>query len=235
MLQERLTSIVGARYHEGAQDGISQLEQGQKLTLIREPNNKHDKNACAIYCDTQMLGYIPRDNAVLVAEFVDAGKLVVVKSARRLGPERIAVLYDLEQEPQPVRTSASREGIQETPTRPDEPIDPHPDHSSLDDVKDAENTSGPEGATSEEKPADDGDATGPSEPAPTPQQQAELDMTSKKESEVKDGDGTAPTPESPPDPATDLTREEQVAAKQQAAAAVKHRAPATRPAATTKQ
>ena len=35
-----LTYIAGAPYYEGARDAIAKLKEGDKLLLVREPDNK---------------------------------------------------------------------------------------------------------------------------------------------------------------------------------------------------
>ena len=44
------------------------------LVLVREPNNTYDKYAVAIYKDTKRVGYIPRENARIIASLLDNGK-----------------------------------------------------------------------------------------------------------------------------------------------------------------
>ena len=48
------------------QEIIPTLEPGQELTLKREPKNKFDKNAIAIYAGKKQVGYIPAKGAVVL-------------------------------------------------------------------------------------------------------------------------------------------------------------------------
>ncbi len=50
-----------------------QLMFGARLTLKRQPKNKFDKNACAVYLKRKHIGYIPREIAKLIAPKMDRG------------------------------------------------------------------------------------------------------------------------------------------------------------------
>lgn len=73
--------IVGCQYHPGALEYIRFLDTKMpsrpnwKLMLKREPENRHDKNAVAVYDWTgkKHLGYVPRQDAVAVAKVMDNG------------------------------------------------------------------------------------------------------------------------------------------------------------------
>ena len=47
--------------------------QGTVLQVKREPKNKHDPNACAVYCRRKRIGYIPRQSAAVLAPLLDRG------------------------------------------------------------------------------------------------------------------------------------------------------------------
>lgn len=54
-----------------------QLKVKDRFILFREPENKHDKFAVAIYtADKYKLGYLPRDRNESVARLLDAGKTI---------------------------------------------------------------------------------------------------------------------------------------------------------------
>ena len=59
---ELRTVIVGNSYRPlDAQQRFFNLETGENLVLVREPENPHDANAIAVYSDDGFhLGYIPR-------------------------------------------------------------------------------------------------------------------------------------------------------------------------------
>ncbi|MFM7216412.1 MAG: HIRAN domain-containing protein [Bacteroidota bacterium] len=53
------------------------LKQGDKLLLLREPDNEHDRFAVVIFtAESQKLGYLPRNRNESVARLLDAGKLL---------------------------------------------------------------------------------------------------------------------------------------------------------------
>ena len=57
------------------QANIPKTHAGQRLEVVRELDNPHDKNAIALRtADGLMLGYLPRDTAAEAAKSLDAGK-----------------------------------------------------------------------------------------------------------------------------------------------------------------
>lgn len=71
-------TIVGMRFHPGAQDRLDSLEPGTPLILKREPSNPYDENAIEVYHEAdglppQKLGYVPRGKAEILAPMIDQG------------------------------------------------------------------------------------------------------------------------------------------------------------------
>ncbi len=53
---------------------FSDLQSGQKLKLLREPNNPHDSKAIAVFTSNgHKLGYVPRTHNPLPADLMDNG------------------------------------------------------------------------------------------------------------------------------------------------------------------
>jgi len=53
---------------------INNLYVGQKLLLIRDPNNQYDSNAIKVCIDsTKVLGHIPKETAINLAKAMDIG------------------------------------------------------------------------------------------------------------------------------------------------------------------
>ena len=52
-------AIAGYYYHRGP-EGAHLMTEGDALRLIREPLNSHDRNAIALYYQSNRIGYIPR-------------------------------------------------------------------------------------------------------------------------------------------------------------------------------
>jgi hypothetical protein len=74
-------TIVGSSFHHGAGNWIMKMSPGQQLRLVRDPSNKHDKNAIAVYIFQQCLGYVARGLAAELAPRMDAGlQITAIKS-----------------------------------------------------------------------------------------------------------------------------------------------------------
>ena len=65
--------VAGLQYGEMA-DGT--LLPTENLLLKREPHNTYDKNAIAIYRASKKVGYIPKDNARILATLLDNGVML---------------------------------------------------------------------------------------------------------------------------------------------------------------
>ena len=64
--------LAGSQYYalDTFWDGI---RVGDPLTLIREPDNRHDRNAIRVEWRGQKLGYVPRAENRVIAAALDAG------------------------------------------------------------------------------------------------------------------------------------------------------------------
>lgn len=87
---ERLTRlwsgpVAGFQFHQGA--GVAtDLRPGHLLLLTREPDNRYDECAIAVYSATTKLGFVPRaDNAVLAA-LLDAGDYALLDKVDEVAP-----------------------------------------------------------------------------------------------------------------------------------------------------
>lgn len=80
--EKRQVSIVGSSFYPGASNWIAKMGPGQKLLVVREPDNKYDKNAIAVYIFQQKLGHFPRGFAAEIAPLMDAGKKVTAWKSR---------------------------------------------------------------------------------------------------------------------------------------------------------
>lgn len=65
-------AIAGFQYHAG-EILWPNLATGDELTLVREPDNRHDTHAVAIHWRGQRIGYIPRLANRALARRLDAG------------------------------------------------------------------------------------------------------------------------------------------------------------------
>ena len=66
--------VVGLRHYSG----VARL--GENVSLIRNPSNRFDSNAIAVYnCRDVQVGFISKDGAVILARVMDAGRNVYGK------------------------------------------------------------------------------------------------------------------------------------------------------------
>ena len=72
--------VVGIKYHRGHTDGLS---AGDQVQLVREPDNIHDSNAVQVkLLNGEVLGYIPGEVAVILAQELDAGTCAKARISR---------------------------------------------------------------------------------------------------------------------------------------------------------
>jgi hypothetical protein len=67
--------LAGFQYHAGAALWES-LQLGDRLALVREPENPHDARAVRVEWRGQQLGYLPRAENEAVAAAMDRGERV---------------------------------------------------------------------------------------------------------------------------------------------------------------
>jgi hypothetical protein len=65
--------LAGSQYYAVAQVWHA-IRPGDRLTLTREPDNRHDRNAIRVDWNGQQLGYVPRAENRAVARALDAGE-----------------------------------------------------------------------------------------------------------------------------------------------------------------
>lgn len=93
-IQRRDFSIMGTTFQPGAWQFVQRLRPNIPLTLKREPMNKYDTNAVAVYYGAKKLGFVPRGLAKDIAPLLDAGvRFECARSTTRLqGVPRPGVL-----------------------------------------------------------------------------------------------------------------------------------------------
>lgn len=67
--------LAGSQYY-GAKHLRSDIRIGDRLTLTREANNRHDRNAVRVDWKGQKLGYVPRAENRAVAQALDSGEVL---------------------------------------------------------------------------------------------------------------------------------------------------------------
>ena len=70
--------LAGFRYHE-APELFPELRIGDRLDLVREPDNPHDPNAVGVEWRGRRLGYVPRRENSALAWAMDRGDPVTAR------------------------------------------------------------------------------------------------------------------------------------------------------------
>ena len=71
------TEIAGTTHTTGIEELEPFLRPGERLELVRVPDNPSDPNAIKLYTrDGVKLGYVPRQENQILARLMDAGKLL---------------------------------------------------------------------------------------------------------------------------------------------------------------
>jgi hypothetical protein len=73
--------LAGFQYYAGA-GAWDEMQVGDPLTLVREPDNRHDANAVRVEWRGLKLGYLPRAENRAVAAEMDRGGRVAARIAR---------------------------------------------------------------------------------------------------------------------------------------------------------
>lgn len=69
--------VAGLRYRDNINELLSCMKVGDKVELIREPENEYDELAIMIRnAEGQKLGYVPRVNNDIMSKMMDAGKIL---------------------------------------------------------------------------------------------------------------------------------------------------------------
>ena len=78
--------IAGTTHVVGIEELEPFLKPGDRLELIRIPDNPSDPNAIKIYTrDRVKLGYVPRKENHILARLMDAGKLLYARILSKQG------------------------------------------------------------------------------------------------------------------------------------------------------
>jgi len=73
--------LAGSQYYAVA-ELWSQIKPGDRLILIREPDNRHDRKAIRVEWNGRHLGYVPRAENRAVAQAIDAGEKLEARVSR---------------------------------------------------------------------------------------------------------------------------------------------------------
>jgi hypothetical protein len=73
--------LAGFQYHAG-KTLWPQMQVGDALTLIREPDNAHDAKAVRVEWQGRKIGYVPRRENADVARLLDRGQVLTARIVR---------------------------------------------------------------------------------------------------------------------------------------------------------
>jgi len=73
--------LAGFQYHAG-KTLWPQMQVGDALTLIREPDNSHDAKAVRVEWQGRKIGYVPRRENADVARLLDRGQALTARIVR---------------------------------------------------------------------------------------------------------------------------------------------------------
>ena len=74
------TYIAGVMYVDNFYEAIADVEIGDKLTLVREPDNPNDGLAIRVQSERgDKLGYVPQRHNAVFSRLMDAGKRIFAK------------------------------------------------------------------------------------------------------------------------------------------------------------
>lgn len=73
--------LAGSQYYAVGEQW-REMRVGDKLELIREPDNRHDRNAIRVEWRGHKLGYVPRSENRTVAAAMDQGDKLVARIAK---------------------------------------------------------------------------------------------------------------------------------------------------------
>ena len=70
--------LAGSQYH-ALPDVVDKINVGDTLTLQREPDNPHDRNAIQVLWQGHLLGFVPRRENKAVARAMDQGTPLIAR------------------------------------------------------------------------------------------------------------------------------------------------------------
>ena len=89
------TYVAGTTHIEGIEELEPHLNNDDRLEFFREPDNRYDKQAIVIKTvDGVKIGYVPKQDNVIFARLMDAGKLLFGKITSKEVEEGMETLKD---------------------------------------------------------------------------------------------------------------------------------------------
>ena len=75
--------IAGTSYRKNIDQIEPSLNPGQMYRMVREPENKYDEFAIAIFFEDFQLGYVPAAQNEIIARLMDAGNMFFCKLLKK--------------------------------------------------------------------------------------------------------------------------------------------------------
>lgn len=79
--------MAGFRYYNGPQL-IDKMEIGDTIKLVREPNNKYDNKAIALYFQNNKIGFIPQMDNQVISNMMDANMMLLNAEISYVNPKK---------------------------------------------------------------------------------------------------------------------------------------------------
>lgn len=75
--------VAGFRYYKGM-ELLEHMREGDLLRLVREPQNKFDKSAIALYWNSEKIGFVPASENEMLSRLLDANALEMIAEITHL-------------------------------------------------------------------------------------------------------------------------------------------------------
>lgn len=79
--------VAGFRYYNGPQL-INKMEIGDTIKLVREPNNKYDNKAIALYFQNNKIGFIPQMDNQVISNMMDVNMMLLNAEISYVNPKK---------------------------------------------------------------------------------------------------------------------------------------------------
>jgi hypothetical protein len=78
--------VAGFRFYKGM-ELLESMNEGDLLELVREHENEHDECAIALYWNNEKIGFIPREENMILSRLIDANALGLIAEITHLNKE----------------------------------------------------------------------------------------------------------------------------------------------------
>lgn len=89
----RLYQIVGQKYAGIDDPKLPGIEPGAEAFLVREPNNPTDPNAVQVWVGGKRVGYIPKKDNQVLAQFIDQSGVEMALDSNTTEPKVVKAIF----------------------------------------------------------------------------------------------------------------------------------------------